>query len=174
MSSNDLSAIVVSKNGGKDDLHEMRYSMRKGTKPIIQVLPLVDDDSESRDDDEQPLLSSLPAAHETHDQTLNTTRFSQSRQRKSAPSLHTLHLDLLRTERVHLLEKVSTLEVSVESIQKKNACEKSKFLMRQGHLAVQIQGLKEDRVFLLKKRDRLSGKLLALHLDRVALFDEED
>jgi len=84
-----------------------------------------------------------------------------------------MHLELLHAERSRLTKRLKELETQFESIQKKKAYEKSNFLMKRGLLLVEIEGLREDKTFLLKKRDELSDKLLQEHMTRLQLLENK-
>ena len=81
---------------------------------------------------------------------------------ESAPSLHTSHLELLQADHQRLRERHSGLEQNLESIQKTSA----KHMMDRCQLEVQIDLLKEDKLFLLEKLESLSRKLWGLHNER--------
>jgi hypothetical protein len=94
--------------------------------------------------------------------------------RKTNNSLQTLlHMELLRADRQLLSQQVSDLQKRLEFMQKRNAHERSKLLMEQRQLAVQIEMMQEDKVFLLEKHDTLGRKLLDLHTQRIKLMEKE-
>lgn len=78
--------------------------------------------------------------------------------RQGMAPLNQLHLELIHLEREKSLTRLKELQSQLESLRKEKSFERSKFLMRSGNIQVQIDGLQEDRIFLLKKRERLQQK----------------
>lgn len=144
--------------------------------------------NESRDDGDQSLLRKSKRGYSKSERNIKSKgpgipraslsssrgRPPTSRHRKNAESLDSAHLELLRAERNRLTKRLKDLEAQFESTQKKKAYEKSTFLMKRGQLLVEIEGLRDDKNFLLKKRDRLSDKLLDEHLKRLHLLELEE
>lgn len=145
--------------------------------------------SESRDDGDQrwrqPQRHPKPVTDMSHGisgypsiaaaTTTSRRRHSTAslRHHKNNLSLDNVHLELLRSEQQKLTERLQELEVHYDSIQKKKAYERSLFAMKRGQLLVEIEGLREDKVFLTKKRDKLGQKLLEMHMKRLELLETE-
>jgi hypothetical protein len=81
-------------------------------------------------------------------------------------------VEFLRTEGQRLAEKLKELEARLESIRKQKAYEQGSFLMKRGRVLVEIEGLREDKFFLMKKRDKLGVKLLETHMKRLEYLEE--
>lgn len=138
--------------------------------------------TESRDDGDQPLRTSKRTTLQTTRSTSQQNILAGARRppkgrppipqhRKNAKSLDNVNLELLHSERQRLTAKLKELEEQFESLKKKKAYEKSSFLMKKGHLMVEIEGLREDKFFLTKKRDKLGMKLLEMHMNRVEVLE---
>ena len=91
----------------------------------------------------------------------------------SSSSVAPVSLELLLQQRQQLTERLQELETQFDSIQKQKAYERGIFAMKRGQLMVEIEGLREDHVFLTKKRDKLGSKLLAIHLKRVERMESD-
>jgi hypothetical protein len=139
--------------------------------------------NESRDDGDQRLQSPKRSTSQTELGAIQRKRMSgahrppngrpppKPRHRKDAASLEKHRFELLQAERQRLTEKLKGLEAQFEAIQKKKAYEHSSFLMKRGHLLVEIEGLRDDEFFLIKKRDKRGEKLLEMHMKRLELLE---
>ena len=94
-------------------------------------------------------------------------------QSSTTRSLQELHIELLKTDQRRLTQQAASLQRQLEDLQKRNAQERSKLLMKQRQMAVQVEMLQEDKAFLLAKYDRLGRKLLSLHRKRIERLESE-
>jgi hypothetical protein len=122
---------------------------------------------------QQRLPSGSHGESEAETRPMEPNNVEQVLHQKPNNSLQTLHMELLRADRQLLSQQVSDLKKRLELVQKRNAHERSKFLMKQFQLTVQIEMLQEDKVFLLEKHDTLGRKLLDLHMQRIKLMEKE-
>lgn len=87
-------------------------------------------------------------------------------------SLQSLRLEHLNKNRMQLSKQVSELKKKLEYMQKESVRERSNHLMKKRQLAVHIEMLQEDKLFLLEKNDKLGKKLLSLHKQKIKLMEE--
>ncbi len=173
---NDESTDV--KGGGTESIGDTKGSITRGGKAFRDRGGI-----ESRDDGNQ--RSHRQQSNETSESKVSRTasRFIEVAPRSSrsgyllqpghAPPLNTVHLESLLAERQRLSERLKTLEEKFEAIQKTKAYKKGVFSMQRGHLMVELEGLREDKAYLAKRRDKLGQKLLEIHLKRLHLLESE-
>ena len=89
----------------------------------------------------------------------------------SLKSVQSLHLELLQAEKERLRQKVTELQRQFESSQTRNAHDRSKVMIKQRELAVEIEMLREDKVFLVEKHALLGRKLLDLHVQKLSTME---
>ena len=92
---------------------------------------------------------------------------------QSVKSVQSLHLELLNAEKERLHQKVAELQRQFESSQTRNAHDRSKIMIKQRELAVEIEILQEDKVYLAEKHALLGGKLLDLHMQKLSAMEDQ-
>eukprot|EP00934_Nitzschia_sp_Nitz4_P004052 Nitzschia sp. Nitz4//scaffold124_size66437//15482//16018//NITZ4_006104-RA/size66437-processed-gene-0.37-mRNA-1//1//CDS//3329534531//4042//frame0 len=142
---------------------------------VASLIETVEEDS--RDDGEDTLSRSIASedvgggentnSHFIGNSALRTKRTPPKRHHHhrsphQMPQWSKVHFELLQGEQERKMDRLAQLEEEVNRLRKEKAFEQSKLLMKRGNWLVQLEGLKDDRAFLLKKKQRLEDFLLEL------------